>query len=103
MCLCGGLICAPSLAASAPYVEAHNATALHRSWRVITAARAVSLPLEVQTLTVERDRSLEAELVMRHPDTYRDPRRQRPTAGTATRDVSGSTTDSSAPGVGDAA
>jgi hypothetical protein len=33
LCICGGLIVAPSLAESAPYVEAHGFLPGHQAWR----------------------------------------------------------------------
>lgn len=77
-CLCGGSITAPSLDASAPYVEAHGRTPRHRAWRA----------------SQEGWGWLERELLnTRPPDYY--PRR-RPTVAANPCDVSRCKCDASA-------
>lgn len=89
-CACGGCITAPSLRQAGPYVEAHNASLLHRTWRALSGlARRESYV----------DPDILAELIPAPFKAYRDPRR-RPTAGTASRDVSGNTPSASAGGEG---
>ena len=49
ICLCGGLITAPSLDESAPYIEAHNASLLHRVWRWCNDYRVPRRPTAGET------------------------------------------------------
>lgn len=86
-CLCGGLITAPSLKVSQPYVEAHNSTIAHLLWRALTFGWVTPRP--------DFDPALERERLMNHPPAYLDPRR-RPTAGTKSRDLSGNKPGASA-------
>jgi hypothetical protein len=69
-CVCGGLIVAPSLRASAPYVEAHGRSVRHGIWRARHGDERTWLS------------SFLVELVNVRPIPYRDPRR--PTTDTAT-------------------
>lgn len=69
-CVCGGCITAPSLSVSAPYVEAHNATLLHRVWRSIEGIQMIEHAVDPLIL---------AELIPSRPVDYRAPRR--PTTG----------------------
>ena len=68
-CICGGCITAPSLAASGPYVEAHNGTLLHRVWRSLEGIHSIAPTVDPQLLRE----------LLPSGDGYRDPRR--PTAG----------------------
>lgn len=76
-CVCGGPpIASPSLKESGIHVAVHNAGPVHNAWRKAREAR------------VQYDAILAAELYAESL-SYRIPR-SRPTAGTDTRDLSGS-------------
>ena len=85
-CLCGGFITAPSLAQSAPYVEAHGRTARHGAWRVGHGDERTWLS------------SFLVELINVRPIPYRDPRR--PTAVTLTATCPGTPGASAVEGAG---